>query len=106
MPHSRQRVSPAAAGVPHSGQASARRRGRRGGGPVRDAALGFALTPRGVALGGFDRVAEQHGDRGGPDPADPRGDRAGHLLAPLVDVGEELAALVADAAADHDRARA
>ena len=53
-----------------------------------------------------DRVAEQHGDRGRPDPADPRRDRARHLVARLVDVGQQAAALVAHAAADHRRRRA
>ena len=67
---------------------------------------GSAGLEAGAALGGLDRVAEQHGDGGGADAADPRGDRAGDLLAALVDVGQQLAALVADAAADHDHARA
>ena len=40
----------------------------------------------------------------GPDPADARRDPAGDLLARLVDVGQERAALVADARADHDAA--
>ena len=38
----------------------------------------------------------------GPDATQAGGDGPGDLLAALVDVGEQPAALVADAAADHD----
>ena len=40
----------------------------------------------------------------GPTPADARRDGAGLVVAGLVDVGQQLLALVADAAADHGRA--
>ena len=42
----------------------------------------------------------------GPDAADPGRDPAGDLLAGLVDVGQQRAALVPDAGAHHDAARA
>src|SRR5204863_4172873 len=54
----------------------------------------------GVALGGLHEVAEEEGDRGGPDATHPGRDPAGDLLAGLVDVGEQLAALVLHAGAD------
>src|SRR4051812_46270027 len=50
-------------------------------------------VPR-VALGDVDQVAEQHRDRRRADAPDARGDRAGNLLARLVDVGQQRPALV------------
>ena len=68
-------------------------------------ALTSAQITRRSPLRALDRVAEEHGDGGGPDPAHPGRDPARHLLAALVDVGQQLLALVAHAAADHDDAR-
>ena len=58
-----------------------------------------------AAFGGFDDVAEQHGDGGRTDPTDPRSDGARHVLTTLVDVGQQATTLVADTGADHRDAR-
>src|SRR5262249_45280683 len=69
-------------GTPAAGRASARRSPR----PAHDVPITMPRSRCG-ALGGFDRVAEQHRDGGGTDAAEPGGDRARDLLAALVDVG-------------------
>src|SRR3954465_14442910 len=107
-PHDSHRLAAVATDAPHSGQTSGEsgwddgercalnvrtleeRRAAKGVTPPRREGPASACA----ALGGFDGVAEQHRDRGRADTSDPGGDRTGDRLAPLVDVGEQLPALV------------
>src|SRR3954454_15441243 len=73
--------------------------------PAEGASAGLHDRLDSGSLGGLDRVAEEHRDRGGAYAADARGDGAGYLGARLVDIRQQAAALVADAGADHRRAR-
>jgi hypothetical protein len=70
--------------------------GRRPGGRVHPTELTPAArrpcsphrTDPGGPFRGVDGVAEQHGDRGRPDPAEPRRDRSGHRRDPFVHIGQ------------------